>query len=133
MIICLDNRRNNPTTMSSIAKLPYLTAKINNIIKEQTEQADIIWSTQDIDYKYKDEWIKNNVKMHSCYYLVIEWFNSDNESSYTYDEHLCEILEACKNEYFGIHGTRNFPLKLYEPKQLLRHYIYKKCEQLELQ
>ena len=119
--------------MSSIANLSYLNDKINSIIQTQTEKADLIWSIQDIDDKHKNDWINSHVKMYCCYYLVIEWFNSENESSYSYDENLWVILEACKKEYFGIHGTRNFPLKLYEPKQLLKHYIYKKCEQLAVQ
>ena len=72
----------------------------------------MIWEIQDIDCKYKDEWVNANVKMYCCYYLVIEWFNSDNEASYDYNKQLCEILTACKEDYFGINGTRNFPLRL---------------------
>ena len=116
--------------MTSISNLSYLNDRINIIIKDKNEQADMIWETQDIDYKYKDEWVNANVKMYCCYYLVIEWFNSENEGSYQYNEELCEILTACKKEYFGIHGTRNFPLTLYEPKQLLKYYISNKCEEL---
>ena len=116
--------------MASISNLSYLNDRINNIIKDKNEQADMIWETQDIDYKYKDEWVNSNVKMHCCYYLVIEWFNTENEASYDYNEQLCEILTACKQDYFGINGTRKFPVRLYEPKQLLKHYIYKKCEEL---
>lgn len=99
--------------MSSIAKLTYLNDKINSIIQTQTEKADLIWSIQDIDDKHKNDWFNSHAKMYCCYYLVIEWFNSENEISYSYDENLCEILEAYKKEYFGIHGTRNFPLSLY--------------------
>lgn len=116
--------------MTSISKLSYLNDKINNIIKYQNENADFIWETQDIDYKYKDEWVNANVKMYCCYYLVIEWFNSKNEANYEYNEELCQILTACKNDYYGINGTRKFPISLYEPKQLLKYYIYKKCDEL---
>ena len=116
--------------MTSISKLSYLNDKITNIIKRENEKADIIWEIQDVDYKYKDEWVNANVKMYCCYYLVIEWFNSENEAMYEYNEDLCEILTACKQDYFGINGTRDFPLRLYEPKQLLKYYIYKKCEEL---
>ena len=114
--------------MSSIEKLPYLNDKISTIIKRQTEEADTIWSDFEMDDKYKNGWINSTVKMYCCYYFVIEWFNSEIEDTYTYDENLCEIFDACKAEYIGINGTRHFPLKLYEPKQLLKHYIYKKCE-----
>jgi hypothetical protein len=114
--------------MSFIANLPYLNDKINNVILEERAMANLIWSIQDIDDKYKNEWINSNVKMKCCYNLVIEWFNSENEIMYAYDEQLCEILEACKKEYFAIHRTRNFPVNLYQPKQLLKFYIYQKCE-----
>jgi|TARA_B110000093_G_C12770402_1_gene326338 hypothetical protein len=114
--------------MSTIANLTYLNNKINDVIANETVIADAIWREQDIDYKHKNEWINGNVKMFCCYQLVIEWFNSDREESYTYDEQLCEILTACKNEYRDGHGTRRFPTILYKPKQLLKFYIYKKCE-----
>ena len=116
--------------MSTIANLPFLNNKINDVIARETEKANVIWREQDIDYKHKDEWVNGNVKMFCCYHLVIEWFNSDREESYAYDESLCEILTACKNEYRGISGARRFPTILYQPKQLLKHYIYKKCELL---
>ena len=116
--------------MTSISKLSYLNDEINNYIKTKTEEADIIWEIQDIDYKYKDGWVNANVKMYCCYYLVIEWFNSENEATYNYNEELCEILTACKEDYFGINGRRAFPLRLYEPKQLLKYYISNKCEEL---
>lgn len=116
--------------MASISKLTYLNVEIINIIKRENEQADMIWETQDIDYKYKDGWVDANVKMYCCYYLVIEWFNSENEATYNYNEELCEILTACKEDYFGINGRRAFPLRLYEPKQLLKYYISNKCDEL---
>ena len=116
--------------MASISKLPFLNDKIINIIKRENEKADMIWKFQDIDYKYKDEWVNSNVKIYCCYYLVNEWFNTDNEAMYDYNEELYQILTACKQDYFGINGIREFPLVLYEPKRLLKHYIYKKCEEL---
>lgn len=116
--------------MSTIENLPYLNNKINDVIAHETEIANAIWREQDIDYKHKDEWVNGKVKMFCCYHLVIEWFNTDMEESYTYDEQLCEILTACKNEYREIHGARRFPMLLYQPKQLLKYYIYKKCELL---
>jgi len=116
--------------MTSIEKLPYLNDKISSVIKQQTSDANTIWKDYELDERYKEGWINSNVKLYCCYYFVIEWFNSELEDTYVYNEQLCEILEACKKEYVGINGSRMFPITLYEPKKLLKHYIYKKCELL---
>jgi len=114
--------------MVSITDLHYLNDRINNVIALETKNADIIWMNNDIDYKYRDEWIRGNVVMFCCCHLVVEWFKSDEQESYVYDEHLCEILTACQLDYVGVNGSRKFPIKLYEPKPLLKYYIHRKCE-----
>lgn len=107
-----------------------LNGQIYNVILEKYKEADNIWSTQDIESKYKDFWVDSTVKQYCCYYLVIKWFNENDQNCYEYNDDLYEILTICKNNYISIDGSRTFPLKLYEPKMLLKHYIYNKCQEL---
>ena len=107
-----------------------LNDEIYNVILKKYEEADIIWKTQDIELKYKNVWVDSIVKQNSCYYLCNKWFERNNNSSYEYNDDLCEILNICKKNYIGIDGSRIFPLILYQPKMLLKYYIYNKCEEL---
>lgn len=107
-----------------------LNDEIYNVILNENVKADIIWSEQDIEIKYKESWVDSKVKLYCCYHLVNKWFDREGKSCYDYDDDLYEILNICKGNYLGPHGSRSFPLSFYEPKKLLKHYIFNKCHEL---
>ena len=106
-----------------------LNDEIYNVVLNEYKKAYIIWSEQDIEIKYKESWVDSKVKQYCCCHLVNKWFDREGKSCYEYDDDLCEILNTCKGNYLGPQGSRSFPLSFYEPKKLLKHYIYEKCDE----